>query len=276
MKIAYDIYSAGRCRQSERFVIRDGGKDRVSFPALCYVLHHPQKGPILFDTGFSYKFTQNCRRFPDLFYNLLIPVEMTAVDDLAVQIKKHAGLEARDIRTIILSHFHIDHMASLCDFPNAQIICSRTAYNSVRNLGNLRGILHAFLPRLLPPDFVGRARFVEDTPRQALSDAMAPFRQGFDILGDGSIMAIPLPGHAAGQFGTIFDAIDGKKTFLVADACWSSRSYRENIMPHPLTRLIQHDWSAYRETLYRLHRLHLNQPDMAIIPSHCREVPYAA
>ena len=36
-----------------------------------------------------------------------------------------------------------------------------------------------------------------------LDDEWSPFTHGFDLIGDGSLIAIPLPGHTAAQMGLV-------------------------------------------------------------------------
>lgn len=272
MPIEYRIFAAGHCSHAEYVTIQGGSRKPVSFPALCFLLQHPEKGPILFDTGFSHAFTQLCARFPEKFYNLLIPVSIAPEDDIAVQIER-AGFGRGDIRTIILSHFHIDHMGGLADFPQAEIYCSREGYESIKDINKITAMLRGYLPALLPSDFERRARYFEDTEHVALPQ-LSPFHGGYDIFGDGSIFAVSLPGHAQGQYGLFFEDAHGTPTLLAADACWSSAAYRDFKMPHTMTRLVHHDWTAYKDTLSRLHALYKNAPDMRIIPSHCREVEH--
>ena len=126
-----------------------------------------------------------------------------------------------------------------------------------------------FLPGLLPPDFAQRVRFVEDMP--TVTALPTAFEMGFDVLCDRTLIAVPLPGHAAGQIGLLFTDGQGHTYFLVADTCWSSRAYRELIEPHPIARLIFDDAAEYRTTLQKLHQLHKAHPDIRIVPTHCNE-----
>jgi len=91
------------------------------------------------------------------------------------------------------------------------------------------------------------------------------------VLCDRTLIAVPLPGHAAGQIGLLFTDTQGHTYFLIADACWSSRAYRELIEPHPITQIIFDNMSEYRETLRKLHHLHQNHPEIRIVPAHCNE-----
>lgn len=274
MKIEYSTYAAGFCSHPERTTIKGGSLSGVDFPALCFALKHPDKGVVLFDTGFSSRFIKMCERFPDRLYNLLLPVKMEAKDDLCRQLKTYQDIDPEDVKTIFLSHFHIDHIAGALDFPDAHFICSREAYDAVKDLGPISSVIHAFSMKLLPHDFAGRCSFIEDMNPVDLTDQLTHFNVGYDLLGDGSVVATALPGHAIGQYGIVFKDQKDDTIFLCADACWSSKAYKENKLPHFITRLIHYDWKAYKDTLLRLHGLHKNRPNIKIIPSHCREVSY--
>lgn len=55
---------------------------------------------------------------------------------------------------------------------------------------------------------------------------------GYDLFVDGSLIAVDLPGHAAGQIGSVFDV--GNRRVLL----WSSHAYRERRKPHAVAGLI--------------------------------------
>lgn len=274
MQIEYNTYAVGCCSHSERTAIQDGRKSPVVFPALCFVLKHPTKGIILFDTGFSSRFVEICKNFPDSLYNFLLPVKIKPEDDFASQLTKHQNIRCEEVKTIIISHFHVDHIAGLLDFPNARFICSRESYEAIKHLGRLGALVRAYCPKLMPADFADRCDFIENAQSVNLLDEISPFEFGYDLFADRSIFAVSLPGHAKGHFGVVFKNKNNETIFLVSDACWLSRAYKEFKVPHFITRLVHHNWHSYRKTLSQLHKLHKNRPEIKIIPSHCGEVPY--
>ncbi|MFN3432144.1 MAG: MBL fold metallo-hydrolase [Candidatus Sericytochromatia bacterium] len=270
MAVEFFMLAAGHCTHSEHIVIQGGAQRTIKFPSLVGVITHPREGVILFDVGYSQGFVDKTREWPYMLYGMLTPVTYAASDGAAAQLRAR-GIRPEDVKTILLSHFHADHIGGARDFPNARFVCYQDAYRLVRGKTGFAALQQAYLPGLLPDDFESRAIFAEDRPLIDISDHYAPFEQGVDLFGDGSLVVVPLPGHAHGHFGVIV-ATEPEPTFLVADACWLSKAYRENRLPHLVTHLIFASPPQYRQSLDKIHRLHKARPQVRILPSHCQEV----
>jgi glyoxylase-like metal-dependent hydrolase (beta-lactamase superfamily II) len=173
------------------------------------------------------------------------------------------------VRTVLISHFHADHVAALCDFPRARFRCFASAYDTVKQRSRFHGLRTGFLPALLPPDFEHRLDVVDRMATRPLPHDCLPFTHGIDLLGDGSVLAVTLDGHATGQMGLFVHASDGRRYFFVADACWVRESYERQVVPHAITRLLFDDTPEYAHTLARIHALHRGSPETRIVPSHC-------
>ncbi|WP_168122857.1 MBL fold metallo-hydrolase [Paenibacillus sp. HB172176] len=260
------LYAAGYCRHPEFLTLRGGSVKPVPFPAGFACIRHPEHGYMLFDTGYSARFFEETRRLPDYLYRLVTPVTFREEDSAVHQLRRQ-GIHAEDIRYVVLSHFHADHIAGLRDFPGAKLICKREAYVAVHKLGSFAAVKAGYLRGLLPTDFEQRSSYVEETSMRRLPEGF-PFPTGYDLLGDGSIIAIDVPGHAAGQIGLWLLTGEGE-LFLCADAAWSSRAIAENRRPHPAAGLIMNDRRSYGDSFERLLRLHKNYPNIRIVPSHC-------
>ncbi len=291
--IKLTLMVAGYCTLPEFMTLKGGQRQSVPFPATFALLEHPTQGPILFDSGYTARFFTETQDFPYKLYAKITPVYMAEAQTARDQLKAK-GIAAEDIRQLIISHFHADHIAGVADFPKANYIYFDTAYNALRHKKGFAALRAGFLAGLLPSDFEQRslpiketlpaakhntlhfekenAHDIHSTKYVALPPQYTPFKQGVDLLGDQSLIAVSLPGHAFGQMGLFLQAEGLGPTFLAADACWHSKAYRELIWPHPVTNLILADPKAYRETLTKLHQLHKNNPNLLIIPSHCREV----
>ncbi|MBT2291134.1 MBL fold metallo-hydrolase [Paenibacillus albidus] len=267
--VSLSILSAGYCVHPEFLTLRGGALRPVKFPAGYAVIRHPDLGPVLFDTGYSARFFQETASLPDSLYRHITPVVFEERDS-ALHRLREAGFDAADIRYVVLSHFHADHIGGVRDFPQAKFIYLQKSYDAVRSLGRIKALRAGFLPGLLPEDFLARSLPVtaESAQREFLHSL--PFEKAFDLLGDGSLLAVEMSGHAAGMMG-LFVSTAEHDYLLCADTVWSSRAFRENRRPHPAAGLIMDSRADYEVNFQRLRELHMHYPELRIVPSHCCE-----
>ncbi len=230
------------------------------FPSLAALIEHPD-GLVLFDTGYSDLFYQETRGFPFSLYARLTPVEISESETLRAQLHP-LGILPSDIAWIVISHFHADHIAALRHFPRARFVVTRAAAEHFKSCTPIQGLLNAYLPALLPPDFWERCLFLEDTGKPIQTP---PFGASWSWLSDDRLRVLPLPGHAAGHVGLW---VDGRKV-LIGDACWLRESFEQNRLPSRLTRPFVHDWEEMKQTVGKLHRIHQDDPSLELVPSHC-------
>jgi glyoxylase-like metal-dependent hydrolase (beta-lactamase superfamily II) len=268
--VKVSILTAGFCTCPEHIAIQGGHWHNIHFPAMFALFEHPRFGPMLFDTGYSYRFFDETLHFPNRLYRMITPVtlreEQLAVNQLTVR-----GLKPSDITRVIISHFHADHIAALSDFGCAQYVYLSSAFESVQKLRGIKALSRGHLPGLIPGDFVERAAPLEKFVLRSLPPEYAPFTLGYDLLGDQSLLAVSLPGHAAGQLGLLARDESGATYFFVADAAWLGKSIRENRPPHRLANFLFPDPDAYRATLTDLHHFQFSRSDVHVIPSHCEK-----
>ena len=261
------LVDTGFCRHPEAATMEAASWRPVPFPALVGVIRHPEEGIVLFDTGYDPLFLSATDPFPERLYRWLTPP--TIKDPIADRLVRE-GVSPESVNHIVLSHFHGDHASGLRRFPSARIHCAKAGMRGVWDQGRLRSLAAGTPAALLPPDLPARCVFFEDGSPIPLPADLAPFIEGVDLLGDGSMLAVPLPGHCPGHWGLVIDEPRGLH-FLVADAAWSSRAIRENRPPPRLTSALLGNTAQGRHTLGRLHRLRLRNPDLLMTPSHCRE-----
>ncbi|KWX77958.1 metal-dependent hydrolase, beta-lactamase superfamily II [Paenibacillus riograndensis] len=267
--VSVSILSAGYCLHPELLTLKGGTIKPVAFPAGYALLRHPQHGPILFDTGYSSRFFEETAKLPASLYRHITPVVFKEGES-AVERLREAGIAPEEIRYMVLSHFHADHIGGVRDFPKAQFIYLRKSYEAVHRLSPIKALRAGFLPGLLPEDFTARSLPVDEYSSQRPLPPGFPFTEAYDLLGDGSLLAVEMSGHAAGMIG-LFVSGDGYDYLLCADTVWSSRAFRENRRPHPAAGLIMSDRKEYRHNFDRLRVIHENFPGLRIVPSHCRE-----
>jgi len=266
--IEFDLLKVGHCSVLERSALRGGRRQIRQFPALVGLIRHPQQGFILYDTGYSPHFFQATKKYPECIYRTLTPAELLPEEELLTQLSSR-GIASTDIRSIIISHFHADHIAGLRDFPCARFIAFTGEYIRSKQRRRLFNLCRAFLPDLLPKDFESRLTYAETFPVIPLPIIWAPFMEAYDLLGDNSLLAVPLPGHTSSQLGLVFHTKQGGPIFLVGDAVWTLDALTQNRRPSRAAYALFDSARAYDETFSRLQALHNTPNSPRIIPSHC-------
>ncbi|MBX7249881.1 MAG: MBL fold metallo-hydrolase [Caulobacteraceae bacterium] len=264
------ILRAGACRHPAFMARRGAGLNPVVFPSLVGLIEHPLEGPILFDTGYDPAFLRATEPFPERFYRWATPVELDPREPASAQVRR-LGHAPEDITAVVISHFHGDHVAGLHAFPRARLFCARAGLAQVRGGDRLGRVRRGVLAGLAPADVEARARYFEDLSRTTLPPALAPFDSGADLFGDGSLVAVELPGHCPGHWGLAVRREDDALEFFVADAAWSTAAVREAAPPPAFTTAVLGETAPYRETFARLHQLWAANPDLTLTPSHCPE-----
>jgi glyoxylase-like metal-dependent hydrolase (beta-lactamase superfamily II) len=261
----------GSCRHFERIAYRNGRLRLTTFPAYCVLISHPARGWVLFDTGYARRFFTATQHMPQRLYRALLPVSLPQEEELAVKLMLH-GVEGRDIGTVIVSHYHADHVAGLRDFSNARFIAPSKDTQALWRAGNAwKDTARGFLRALLPEDFRSRVTDAEAFPVVDLPVWMAPFTIGFDLFGDRSAVAVPLPGHSEGQIGLLIPDAQGRAVFLVADACWSMTACRAGSLPSRLASFVHTDARRYAQTFAQLRALDSRERALSLLPAHCED-----
>lgn len=259
----FEILKAGYCTSNQSIALHKAENKTIRFPATVALLEHDRKGLFLFDTGYSSHFFQASKRFPYSIYPKITPVFFK--DEEAIKHQLHQkGIRPADIRTVIISHFHGDHIGGLTDFPNANFISHDSAFRSIENIKGWRALMKGFLPDLIPENFRSRLSLLKDSSSYIYQDLKT-----WDLFDDGSILLQKLDGHAKGQLGLRF-TYKAKSFFLVADAAWLWQNYEELWLPSPRVKLFFSSWSDYKNNLQKLHQIHF-YTQSEIIPTHCEQ-----
>ncbi len=261
------LFTTGYLVFSEHLLFGGGERKKVRIPILFASLHHPRHGVTLFDTGYTERFITATRRFPYRFYRWATPVR-SCPELSAANVLERQNVRPQDVRRIIISHFHADHIAGLRDFPNADLIVRDIAWEDARSRSGIGAVRQAVLPDLLP-----RAKENRLHPIRGFHDpGMGPFDHSHDLFADGSVRLFELEGHAAGQIGALVQTGADQRKFLVADAVYHSEAFRRGTPFHPVTRLFVSSYRRATCTAGKLHEFHKQYPDIEILPTHCPEV----
>lgn len=262
-RVEFDLLKVGHCTHPECVVMRGGKRASIEFPSLAGLIRHPVHGLMLYDTGYSPRFMEATRKPPECLYRMVTPPTLPAEEELLFQLEQR-NIRPEEIGTIILSHFHADHVAGLRDFPKAKFIATSEEYRDVRKRGRIGRLRRAYLSDLIPPDFDERVTFAETLAR--ISPGLKGFDDDWDLVGDGSLIGVSLPGHTLSHLGLLFEDGGGRK-FLVGDACWKIEGLERRKLPAWLAFRLFADAKRYRETFAKL--ADLNEDGPVIIPSHC-------
>jgi len=242
------FFTTSMLEDHERMVLRHGSRRKqVLLPVRVGYFYDAKLGHTLVDTGHG---VRACYPQPGedvlltIHRKLMKPTILTD-DPLGVGLA-HFGLRKDQINTVILTHFHPDHVGGLLDLPQAQVICSRTAWDAYLAKGRWRNGMNGVFTALIPDDIATRLTFIQDLPQV---NAPRGLGLGYDLLGDGTLLAMDLPGHAPGHFGLCIPADD----FLyAADVQWLLQAIQEDRSPGPPAHWIQHDAKASGKTIARV------------------------
>lgn len=256
----------GHCRGPEALT-RRGGRWRIAtFPAGAGLIRHWQ-GDVLFDSGYGAAFWRATRSLPERLYRWTTPATLRVDERLPEQLGR---LNARPA-LVVLSHLHADHVSGLFDIPEVPVLTSRAAFDALAQGGRIATLKSGMPDPLRRRLRALNPRFVEDCPQVAPPPGFAGFGPIHDVLNDGQMLAVPLPGHGAGQFGLFLPETPKGPQFLIADAAWSRAALRDDAPPPDATLKRLGDRAAYLQTFARLRRLMADRPDITLWPSHCDE-----
>lgn len=220
-----DRFSTGRVRpkRDTRGVRRylGGGWSDKTLPVNVFLVHHPG-GLCLFDTGQTARAAEpgyHPRWHPFL---RLARFELGQEDEIGAQLVR-SGVDPANVRWVVLSHLHTDHVGGVGAFRDAEVIVSRVEWERAQGLaGRLRG----YVPQHWP---LGKPRLVDGT---------------YDVAGDGSLLVVPAPGHTPGHVALIVRDDDGG-FFLGGDVAHTPAGLPDEIAElcrrERLTVLLAHD-----------------------------------
>ncbi|HVZ29327.1 MAG TPA: MBL fold metallo-hydrolase [Asticcacaulis sp.] len=227
----------------EHLVLARGSARRLRLGVRFGVFVHPTQGPVLIDTGYGPEVTSGKRSFPLWFYALILKPRL---EEQPETVLKRLGFATEDVKTVFITHFHADHVSGLRRFSNARFIAA--GWEMLRRRTPFDQLRHGVFTELLPADFEARLTPLESLPTVTLPYGLG---EGRDVFGDGSILSLPLPGHALGHTGLIWpDA----KLIYAADAQWLRQAMRENRPPKGPARWVYEDEAEMRQSLDVLRR----------------------
>jgi len=185
----------------------------ITIPISMWVIDHP-KGLVVFDTGNNVAVADGkCKSYwAEGMCDFLKPSQKR--DDLIDMQLKRLGYSPDQVKVVITSHSHLDHIGNIKMFPKAiHVIQKKELYQAWWPEKFQRG------PAFVMSDFDGVARDFN----------WLELAGDYDLFGDGSITVLSTPGHTLGHQSVRIHLASGKTLVLSQDAIWM----KENLEGYP-------------------------------------------
>jgi glyoxylase-like metal-dependent hydrolase (beta-lactamase superfamily II) len=196
-------------------------------PINAYVIEHA-KGLLLLDTGQDRASVTDDSYFPGgltgLLYDHLARFHIGEEETLAARLAT-LGYAAADVDTAILSHLHQDHMGGLPELRGADLLVAEAEWAELSRLApEPRGFLrsHIQLPGL---------RWHQTGFEPTHDSAQAPFSESLDVMGDGSLVLLPTPGHTSGSVSLLIRRRARSPLLLVGDLSYGADLLERRQLP---------------------------------------------
>jgi glyoxylase-like metal-dependent hydrolase (beta-lactamase superfamily II) len=238
------FFNGGYCRQLLALIDRRSWR-WVKFHAVFIAIRHPREGWVLIDTGYGGRFVAATQRWPYRLYRWATPAVMAGSTSETL---RAANIDPVQIRHVVVTHFHADHIGGLAEFSHARIHYHHAALNPLQSLTPFKQVHAAFLPELAPNWLPDRSEPIAETDFGVASGL--PFPQ-HDLFGDGLIRLVSLPGHAPGHLGVLLDDVNGPLLYAT-DAYWNLAQIKDGVDLIPPVRRVQWDGRAYENTVRQL------------------------
>ena len=235
-------------RTRESLVLKGGSRRHLSLRVRLGILERPD-GLVLIDAGYSTEAISAPNRSWGLrAYAWAFSPELLEDGDPVTALAR-LGYTPGDVSAVIVTHFHVDHVSALGRFPGARLIAHGPTFAGVTRRGTFSNLRRGIFPELLPADMRHRLDDVTARPEREAPHGLGP---GWDLFGDGSVLAIDLPGHAEGHFGLCFP-LAATPLLYATDVQWL-RAALPNRGPGFPASLIAEDRRAAQDSISRVAR----------------------
>ena len=216
-------------------------------PVYAWAIEHPD-GVIVVDTGANAGLKSLPRWHP--YFQLAVRFDIEPEQEIGPQLRTR-GIGARDVKTVVLTHLHIDHDGGLAHFPYSRILASGEEIARTAGIG---GALLGYLPNRWPNWFNPEPLVWQPTP-------FGPFQRCARITRAGDIVVVPTPGHTPSHLSVIVR--DGDEEIMLA----GDASYLESTMLSGTVDGISPDEAVATATLADIRAL-CAQRHTVYLPAH--------
>lgn len=230
----------------------------VEMPINVYVIEHAD-GLVLFDTGADRAVVTDPDYWPDritrLFMDHIFRWDLGPDDTLGRQLEL-AGHSTADVTKAVISHLHADHVGGIRDIPGADLFVAKDAWEHMKGPHPEREMVMRRDIALLGAKWQEIAFQPTDDP------ALVPFGESFDLMGDGSMIVLPTPGHIAGSVSMLVKRSDDPPLLLVGDLTYGDELLERDQTP------ATGDTGVLLQSFAKVRALRETMPDLIILPAH--------
>jgi len=241
------LFNSAQIDVAAGLVRRGAGLQTISLTVRYGLIDLKGGGLCLVDTGVGPEVTRGQRSAALRLYGAILRPKLDP-DQSPQAILRGLGATADDVRSVVLTHFHADHVSSLRDFARAEIITCGEAARRVTGMSPGAAWRHGIFKELIPQGFERRLRPLQGMTRVPTGTVLG---DGYDLFADASYLAVPLPGHAYGHFG-IFWRDQAGPVVYATDASWTLEALMRDQTAGISSAVVFDDRQAGRQTQQRL------------------------
>lgn len=250
------LFHCGYMQLPRWMVVKGGGSKSVRLPFLAAIIVHPEHGPILIDAPFGAEGPSN---IGEVLGGILRRTGLVFKDEWAVVPRvEMLGFRASEVNHILMTHMHFDHTGGMKSLGNANFHINRDEWVQATSLTPLQALTKGYIV----DDYRALSSRIE---KLDLSDATLD--AGLDVFGDGSIHAIPLPGHSRGHTGYLIHLAD-RDIFFAGDAGFEVSHLTGQDLLGIFPRAAAEDREMAKQTLTQIQNWHGRNPDVTLLTSH--------